>query len=59
MQINSNNTKNNNTKNNNTKNNNININIENFDGIKKDNARLIFGILLSFIILDLIYTMAN
>lgn len=35
------------------------INIENFDGIKKDNARMIFGILLSFIIIDLVYTMAT
>jgi hypothetical protein len=31
--------------------------IEGFEGIRKDNSRLIFGILLSFIIADLIYTM--
>lgn len=31
--------------------------IEAFEGIRKDNSRLIFGILLSFIIADLIYTM--
>jgi hypothetical protein len=31
--------------------------IEGFEGIRKDNSRLIFGILLSFIIANLIYTM--
>jgi hypothetical protein len=31
--------------------------IEAFEGIRKNNSRLIFGILLSFIIADLIYTM--
>ena len=29
---------------------------EGFDGIRKDNSRFIFGILLSFIIIDLIYS---
>jgi len=44
-------------------NNNINTyssaNIEGFLGIRKDNARLIFGLLLSFIILDLVYCINN
>lgn len=31
--------------------------IEAFEGVRKNNSRLIFGILLSFIIADLIYTM--
>ena len=30
--------------------------IEAFEGVRKNNSRLIFGILLSFIIIDLIYT---
>jgi len=30
---------------------------EGFDGIRHDNSRIIFGLLLSFIIVDLIYTM--
>jgi hypothetical protein len=30
---------------------------EGFDGIRKDNSRFIFGILLSFIIIDLIYAL--
>jgi len=30
-------------------------NIEGFDGIKKTNSRLIFGILLTIIILDFVY----
>jgi hypothetical protein len=32
---------------------------EGFDGIRKDNSRFIFGILLSFIIIDLIYSISN
>jgi hypothetical protein len=32
-------------------------NIEHFEGIRKDNSRLIFGILLTFIIIDLVYSM--
>lgn len=35
---------------------NQNIFTEGFDGIRKDNARIIFGILLSFIVIDLIYS---
>ena len=34
-------------------------NIEGFDGIKKTNSRLIFGILLTFIIIDFIYICYN
>lgn len=30
--------------------------LEGFEGIRKDNSRLIFGILLSFIIIDLFYS---
>ncbi len=37
----------------------FNSNIEGFVGIRKDNARLIFGLLLSFIILDLVYCINN
>jgi hypothetical protein len=33
--------------------------VEGFDGIRKHNSRFIFGILLSFIILDLLYCMIN
>ena len=32
---------------------------EGFDGIRKDNSRFIFGILLSFIIIDLVYSISN
>jgi len=32
---------------------------EGFDGIRKDNSRFIFGILLSFIIIDLVYSINN
>ena len=34
-------------------------NIEGFDGIRKHNARLIFGILLLFIIIDFIYAITT
>jgi hypothetical protein len=36
------------------KNNGFNYIIESFDGIRKDNSRIIFGILLSIITLDII-----
>ena len=45
---------NNSVKNNGDKNDSVNYIIETFDGIRKDNSRIIFGILLSIITLDII-----